>query len=125
MVRRAIHADFAVGSSAGVYYYPIYQQPPQLASLVVKSVAATPPTSAAVREAIHTVDPAQPVFDLQTMEAWVSASLGARRFGVLLLASFATTTLFLATLGIYGVVGYRVGHPPRRPRLRFPRQGRR
>ena len=43
------------------------------------------------------------------MDARVSASLGARRFALLLLVLFAATALLLAALGTYGVVGYRVG----------------
>lgn len=109
VVGHVSHTDLAAGSGAGVYYYPIYQQPPPLASFVVKSATAAPPTAAAVREAIHAVDPARPVFDLRTMEARISDSLGARRFVVLLLTFFAATALFLAALATYSIVSYRVG----------------
>ena len=109
VVGHVAHADLAAGSGAGVYYYPIQQRPPPIASFVVKSATATPPAASAVRRAIHAVDPARPVFDLRTMEARISASFGARRFAVLLLVLFAATALLLAALGTYGVVGYRVG----------------
>jgi ABC-type antimicrobial peptide transport system permease subunit len=58
--------------------------------------------------AIRAVDPSQPVYDFQTMEEWVDSSLVSRRFLVILLSTFAGLSLFLAVLGLYGVVTYMV-----------------
>jgi predicted permease len=61
-----------------------------------------------VREQIQAVDPALPVTGAQTLKETVSASLAERRFSMLMIASFAVTALFLAGLGIYGVISYMV-----------------
>src|SRR6185437_1468750 len=62
----------------------------------------------AIERAIHNVDPNQPVYDFKTMEQRVDDSLVSRRFLVVLLSSFAGLSLFLAVLGLYGVVTYMV-----------------
>jgi putative ABC transport system permease protein len=58
--------------------------------------------------AIHAVDPNQPVYELHTMGELVDNSLVSRRFLVILLSAFAGLSLFLAVLGLYGVVTYMV-----------------
>jgi ABC-type antimicrobial peptide transport system permease subunit len=45
----------------------------------------------------------------QTMNELISDSLATRRFSMILLGSFATVALLLASLGIYGVISYLVG----------------
>jgi putative ABC transport system permease protein len=42
------------------------------------------------------------------MDYWVSRSLDTRRFGMRLLGFFGATALFLAALGLYGVISYSV-----------------
>jgi predicted permease len=44
----------------------------------------------------------------QTMDARLSGSVAARRFSTSVLSFFATIALFLAAIGIYGVVSYQV-----------------
>lgn len=61
-----------------------------------------------VRDAVTSVDRSQSVYDVQTMEQLLAKSIAPRRFNMLLLISFAAVALFLATLGIYGVVTYAV-----------------
>jgi putative ABC transport system permease protein len=60
------------------------------------------------RAAVAAIDRSQSVYDVQTMEQSLAKSIAPRRFNLLLLLSFAAVALFLATLGIYGVVAYAV-----------------
>jgi len=61
-----------------------------------------------VRAALWAVDRDVPVFDVRALSEVVSRSLATRRFAVTLLASFAGVALFLAVVGLYGVLSYAV-----------------
>jgi putative ABC transport system permease protein len=100
-------SDLASASENGVFYYPLYQAPIAFATLIVQS-AGNPVSAGAMREAVNAIDPAQSIYDARTMEERVSATLAARRFTVVLLASFAAAAVFLAALGLYGVINYGV-----------------
>src|SRR5262249_12852038 len=65
-------------------------------------------SSDAVRAAVASADPAQSVFDVQSLADRVSASLGARKFLLEMMISFAIAALFLSALGLYGVISYTV-----------------
>ena len=61
-----------------------------------------------MKAAILNVDRSQPVYAVQPMTAVVSQSIAQRRLSLILLAFFALTALFLASLGLYGVMSYSV-----------------
>jgi len=61
-----------------------------------------------LRQQVQSIDSTLPVFGAQTLEDALSASLAERRFSMDLLALFALSALFLAALGIYGVISYIV-----------------
>jgi hypothetical protein len=63
---------------------------------------------AAMKSAILKIDKSQPVYALQPMTEVVSQSIAQRRFSLVLLAFFAASALFLAALGLYGVMSYSV-----------------
>ncbi len=75
-------------------------------------VARTPddPTqlAGAVRQAVREIDPALPAFAITPLTDVVSESVAQRRFSMLLLVVFAAVAVFLAAVGLYGVVAYAV-----------------
>jgi predicted permease len=60
----------------------------------------------AIRRAIATVDPNQPVFLTAPMRAFISDSIADRRFVMTLLAITAALALLMSAAGVYGVVSY-------------------
>lgn len=61
-----------------------------------------------VRRQLAAIDPDQPVYNVQTLEAAVSAANFGNRFSMVLFGIFATIALSLTTVGIYGVMSYAV-----------------
>jgi ABC-type antimicrobial peptide transport system permease subunit len=58
---------------------------------------------------LRSVDPDAAVSDTGTMRHYLDAWLGPRRFNLGLLGGFALTAVFLAVVGLYGLVSYAVG----------------
>ncbi len=89
-------------------YQPYLQGSLTYLTLVVKSRVDPTTLTAAVRQAVTDVDPAQPISAVATMEQVLFDSLGSRRFNMLLLVVFAVTALVLAAVGLFGVLSYSV-----------------
>jgi putative ABC transport system permease protein len=62
----------------------------------------------AVRRAILSVDPAQPIHDEATIDQIVLTSLSLQRLATMMTGFFALAALVMASLGIYGVMSYSV-----------------
>ena len=63
----------------------------------------------ALRKAVSEVDANVPMDQIETMKQIVSTSVGQSRFRAAVLLTFALLALFVASIGLYGVMSYLVG----------------
>ncbi len=71
---------------------------------------ALPPDAliSSVRKVAHDSDPSMALTDIQTMRQRTTEAASRRRFQTVLLAAFAAVAVFLALVGVYGVLSYAV-----------------
>jgi predicted permease len=93
-------------------YFPIDQRPVSrntaLTNLDVRVAGDPGQAVAAIREAIHRNEPGLLLGDVGMMSARLARDLSRERLVAYLAFSFAVLTLFLASLGLYGVLSYGV-----------------
>jgi len=88
-------------------YVNLMQRPKFSATVVIRTDADTRAITTAARGALRQIAPDVPP-RFRTFADIYTASLGARRFNLTLVAVFAGTALVLAIVGIYGVLTYNV-----------------
>ena len=93
---------------AAMVYLPYWAYTPVTLSFVVRSSQPSDALIPGMRRALWLIDPQIAIPTLKPMEEQVSDSVETDRFQAMLLSGFGAAALFLALLGVYGVLAYSV-----------------
>lgn len=78
-------------------------------ALVVRSSHADATLLAAARHAVEQLDPDVPIYDARTLQQHLDVPLTPLRWTTAVLTAMGVVVLFLAALGLYGVLSYSTG----------------
>lgn len=84
------------------------QTPGYITYLVVRTASDPTALAAAIRREVRQVDPTQPLADAQPLRQYVSKAIARPRLYANFLSAFASLGLFLAAIGLYGLLAYAV-----------------
>jgi len=89
-------------------YEPFAQSPAASTSFVIRTTLPVNELSYAVSKAVHAIDPEIPLTLVYPLTGATNMNLAATRFTLFLFGVFAVMALFLAAIGVYGVMTYAV-----------------
>ena len=104
-----VHADGLDTPAAPRVYFALYQKPANEMTIFLRGAPDSSETRRAVAAVVDGVDHDLPVYGIRSMQEIMADSLARRRFALALMALFGTLALFLASIGIYGVMAYAIG----------------
>jgi len=97
--------------SKATMYFPILSGIPSQtsgATIVVRTSGDPLALSMPVQKQVGALDPALPAYEVLTMQQILGNSTASQSFSATLVLAFATLSLLLAAIGLYGVLSYLV-----------------
>jgi putative ABC transport system permease protein len=92
----------------GAYYFPYAQLPARSVMLALRSAQDPETLVPALRSTLASIDRELPLFDVRTMEQRLDRSLVQRRMSMVIALAFGLIALFLAGIGVYGLLACQV-----------------
>jgi ABC-type antimicrobial peptide transport system permease subunit len=112
------HHNPAVAPSP-TYYVPAAGGVWGAMTMVIRTDSDAASLMPRLRAEVAALDPALPVYDINTMEALTRQRLAPQRLVAVVLAAFSALALLLAVLGIYGVMSYTTRQRAREAAIRL------
>jgi predicted permease len=92
----------------GAYYAPYAQLPARSVVLTVRTAQDPETLVPALRSTLASIDRELPLFDVRTMVERLDQSVAQRRTPMVIALAFGLVALFLAGIGVYGVLACQV-----------------
>ncbi len=96
------------GECLGAVYFPMAQSPSRTLILTARSGAEPGALTEAIRAAMKQLDTEIPLSNVRTMTERRDQVMETRRTPLVLSVAFGAVALFLAAIGLYGVLAYQV-----------------
>jgi predicted permease len=92
-------------------FYPLSQHFQHIATIVVRTGMDPMQITASVKQAVAQLDPDMPVYNIRTLDQQIVSSpmgMAPMRMGTIIAGTQGIIALFLATLGLYGLISHSV-----------------
>jgi putative ABC transport system permease protein len=108
MVPSVRHGEPGIAPKIPQIYWPAAQSSGLQTTLLVRTAGDPRALLPSIRTAVRGIDPQLPLFATRIMDEAIATSIATQRASATLVGGFSILALFLAALGLYGVLAYSV-----------------